>query len=314
MSRSKSKVIGITLGDPSGIGPEVTAKALSSISLRRRGHFIVIGDKQVFQKYWKKNFSSIDFCDLNLLRPNDCPPGKPNLKGAKASVEYLRTAIHLLKNKSIDSLVTAPICKETVSSIIKDFRGHTEYLAQAFGTKRVGMLFVADNLRTIIATRHIPIKNVPQEITKKSVLESIVLTDDALKKSFGIRRPKIAVCGLNPHAGEGGLLGREEITTIIPAIRSARAKGINVTEALSADTIFIKSNSDKFDAIVAMYHDQGLAPMKGLYFDKLVNLTIGLPFIRTSPAHGTAFDIAGKNKANFSSMSEAIRLAATLHA
>jgi 4-hydroxythreonine-4-phosphate dehydrogenase len=138
------------------------------------------------------------------------------------------------------------------------------------------------------------------------------LTDHALKKDFKISKPKIGVCGINPHAGEGGLLGREEITTIIPAMKKARSKKINVFGPLSADTLFIKSNSDKFDAIVAIYHDQGLAPMKGLYFDQLVNMTIGLPFVRTSPAHGTAFDIAGKNKADASSMKAAIRLAATL--
>jgi 4-hydroxythreonine-4-phosphate dehydrogenase len=300
------------LGDPSGIGPEVTARALESSELRRLGHFIVIGDKSVFRKYSKKSFSNVDICDINALDGKKYKVGTPNKAGAEASIEYLNTAINLLKSKSISSLVTAPLCKETISSVVKGFRGHTEYLADAFGRKNVGMLFVADHLKTIIATRHIPLKRVPIELTQKSLLETILLTDHALKKDFKISKPKIGVCGINPHAGEGGLLGREEITTIIPAMKKARSKKINVFGPLSADTLFIKSNSDKFDAIVAIYHDQGLAPMKGLYFDQLVNMTIGLPFVRTSPAHGTAFDIAGKNKADASSMKAAIRLAATL--
>jgi 4-hydroxythreonine-4-phosphate dehydrogenase len=192
------------------------------------------------------------------------------------------------------------------------FPGHTEYLARAFDAKRVGMMFVSNRLKTIIVTRHIPLRRVHLNVTTKNVFDTICLAEKALKQHFRIRRPKLAVCGLNPHAGEKGEIGDEEITQIIPAIRKAKQKNIIVTGPLPADTLFAPERSNKYDAIIAMYHDQGLIPIKTLYFSELVNLTVGLPFIRTSPAHGTAFDIAGKNKADPSSMAAAIKLAAEL--
>ncbi len=176
------------------------------------------------------------------------------------------------------------------------------------------MMFVGDSLRTIIVTRHIPVKKVASALNKKVIVDTICLANNALKKQFQIKNPRLAVCGLNPHAGEGGKIGREEITTIIPAIKACRQKKINVSGPFAADTLFKPSRTKDFDCIVAMYHDQGLIPVKSLYFDQVVNLTIGLPYIRTSPAHGTAFDIAGKNKADSSSMEAAIRLAIQLSA
>jgi len=208
--------------------------------------------------------------------------------------------------------VTAPVCKETICRFKPFFQGHTEFLSNAFGIKNVGMMFVAKNLRTILVTRHIPLGKVSKAINTQLVYETVSLANTTLKNQFRIKRPVIAVCGVNPHAGEGGTIGKEEINAVIPAIVKAKHNRINVQGPFAADTLFSPDISKRYDAVVAMYHDQGLIPVKTLYFTELVNLTVGLPFIRTSPAHGTAFDIAGKNRSNSSSMCEAIKLAVRL--
>ena len=238
--------------------------------------------------------------------------GTPTQDSARLSLLFLDKAIELLKHNDISALVTAPVCKEAINGLGVSFRGHTEYLAEAFHIKRYDMMFVTPKLKTIIVTRHIPIDQVSKALSIKKILDTIELTDQVLRKDFRIKSPRIGVCGLNPHAGEGGLMGKEEATKIIPAIKKARQKGINVTGPLSGDTAFYARKAEGFDTIIAMYHDQGLIPVKTLAFNQAVNLTIGLPFIRTSPAHGTAFDIAGKNKADASSMREAIQLASVL--
>ena len=216
----------------------------------------------------------------------------------------------MIKGRVADALVTAPLSKEAVSRYHKNFMGHTEYLASAFGVKNFDMMFITPHLRLTIVTRHVPLKQVPGLITQKAVFDSIVLMAKTLKEKFKIRNPKIAVLGLNPHAGEAGLLGSEDIKRILPAIRQANSQGINAKGPLPADTFFAFPKG--FDGIISMYHDQGLAPFKGLYMKELVNFTAGLPFVRTSPAHGTAFDIVGKNKADPSSMMAAIKLACEL--
>ena len=282
-SRLKSK-IGITLGDPRGIGYEVTAKALHRRDIARLADFKIIGQPTSLSRSAKK------------------------LAG-ELSLGCLKTAIQLLKNKDIDALVTAPVSKEAIMAVEPSFQGHTEFLAKAFGIKNVGMFFVTEHLRTIIVTRHIPLKNVSRAITRQNILATIELAHRSLQKQFKVSHPRVAVCGLNPHAGEGGTIGKEEIQKIIPAIQDAQKKGIHVEGPFAADTLF---SDCSYDAVVAMYHDQGLIPIKTLAFRKAVNLTIGLPFVRTSPAHGTAFDIAGKNKADPSSMIEAIKLAVRL--
>jgi 4-hydroxythreonine-4-phosphate dehydrogenase len=222
----------------------------------------------------------------------------------------LDTAIALIKEGVADALVTAPLSKESVSRYYKNFKGHTEYLAQAFGARNFDMMFIARQVRLTIVTRHVPIKDVPALITQKAVFNSIDLMAKTLKDKFKIKTPKIAVLGLNPHAGEGGLLGHEDIKHILPAIQKAKAQGINAMGPFPADTFF--AFHKPYDGIIAMYHDQGLVPLKGLYMKELVNFTAGLPFVRTSPAHGTAFDIAGKNKADPSSMLSALKLACQL--
>jgi 4-hydroxythreonine-4-phosphate dehydrogenase len=303
MSRLNKRII-ITMGDPKGIGPEIIRKALTQKSLLAKGTFIVIGDKKILGRVHR----SVEVVDV------------PYKSAGEGSLKFLDKAILLIKGGVADALVTAPLCKHAVSRYHKDFKGHTEYLVEAFEVKNFDMMFIAPHVRLTIVTRHVPLKDVPKLITQKAVFDSITLMATVLKDKFKIRDPKIAVLGLNPHAGEGGLLGPEEGKHIYPAIRKAKFKGINAVGPLSADTFFAfhssfchsRESGNPYDGIVAMYHDQGLAPLKGLYRKELVNFTAGLPFVRTSPAHGTAFDIAGKNKADPSSMSAALELALSL--
>ncbi|MFT7538098.1 MAG: 4-hydroxythreonine-4-phosphate dehydrogenase [Lysobacterales bacterium] len=297
--------IGITLGDPAGIGAEVVAKALAKRATGINANFTIIGNQLLFDRYFKKS-KNITFKSLSSRKHK---AGKSTKYSGQESIEYLDQAIRLLKDKKIDRLVTAPICKEAICLTQPKFTGHTEYLADAFKSRNVGMFFVAPKLRVQIATRHIPLKDVPNALTQKLIQDNLNLMASTLKDLYGIKCPTIAVCGLNPHAGESGIIGDDEIKTIIPAINKVKGKGYKVLGPLPADTLFQTSKFDTFDAVLAMYHDQGLIPIKTLYFDELVNLTIGLPIIRTSPAHGTAFDIAGKDKANPASMNAAIKLA-----
>jgi len=282
------------MGDPRGIGPEVIRKALAHKSLLTEGRFIVVGNKKILGRVE----SSVEVVDV------------PYKSGAQGSLKFLDKAILLIKGGSAQALVTAPLSKEAVSHYHKKFVGHTEYLAEAFGVKNFDMMFFARDVRLTIVTRHVPLKDVPKLITQKAVFDSIVLMAKTLKDKLRIRNPKIAVLGLNPHAGEGGLLGSEDVKHILPAIHKAKAHGINAVGPLPADTFFAFHSN--YDGIIAMYHDQGLAPLKGMYMKELVNFTAGLPFVRTSPAHGTAFDIAGKNWADPSSMHAALKLACEL--
>lgn len=312
MSRSATKVVGITLGDPAGIGPEVTAKALAKIFFPKHIRFLVIGDEYSWKKYPFARYKHADYCALPSSGGVDYAPGRPTAQSGEASFRFLKKSVELLKNKSIDAVVTAPLSKESVCRFERGFLGHTEYFAGSFGVKKFEMMFVTDQLKTVIVTRHVPIADVPHLITRRKVLDTILLVEESLKTQFKIKNPRIAVCGLNPHAGEGGKIGKEEIQNIIPAIEEAVKAGVKVSGPLSGDTMFVPERRRGFDAIISMYHDQGLIAMKTLFFDSVVNLTIGLPFVRTSPAHGTAFDIAGKNRADASSMAKAIELAVEL--
>lgn len=312
MSRSSNKTIGITLGDPAGIGAEVTARALANPFFRNAARFIIIGDECLFRKYFPVRYKNCTFLDADCPGAGEFKAGRPSRSTGKASLGYLQKAVALLGNKELSALVTAPVCKEAIGKTIPSFHGHTEFLAEAFHARNIGMMFVSGPLRVLLVTRHIPLEQVSRAIDAGLVFRAIRSTDTALKKYFRLKSPLIGVCGLNPHAGEGGTIGREEIRRIIPAIKRARSAGIKAEGPFPADTVFYPQNSKRFDALLAMYHDQGLIPAKALHFRKLVNLTIGLPFVRTSPAHGTAFDIAGKNKADASSMTEAIKLAVEL--
>lgn len=297
------KRIGITLGSPTGIGPEVIAKSLKNKSIRNSAEFVIFGDKKSFKKYFPKHIKDCHFVTVDQ-----------NKKCSSGCLAYnaLQKAIEAIKNREIDGLVTGPVNKKEICRFKKNFKGHTEVLADAFKVKHVGMLFVTKSLKTIITTRHLPLKNVSKHITKDLILKTIQLTHTALKKNFKIKNPVLGICGLNPHAGEQGIMGKEEINKIIPAIKKAKRMKMKCQGPFAADSLFTEKNVAQYDAIVAMYHDQGLIPVKTLYFDKVVNCTIGLPFIRTSPSHGTANDIAGKSIADPSSMSEAIKLAVQL--
>ncbi len=305
----KKKTIGITGGDPSSIAPEIIVKTLNKRSLSHGAHFIVIANENLLKSYGLRRRPNIEIIDPSPLSSQSFSIGRPNRHAAKAAMAYLEQACEMLKNKKIDSLVTAPLSKQMICSLGYNFRGHTEFLAESFMIKNYEMMFVAKSIKLVLATRHIPLKQIPEKLSKKNILKTLTLTHQALRKLFKIKKPKIALCGINPHAGEQGHMGNEERTILLPAIREALRKGISAQGPLPADTLFCPQHIKRYDGIIAMYHDQGLAPLKALYFKELVNLTIGLPFIRTSPAHGTAYDIAGKNQADETSMEQSIVLA-----
>jgi 4-hydroxythreonine-4-phosphate dehydrogenase len=271
--------IGITLGDPAGIGPEVVAKALKSGRLDRRFDYEVIGNPRT-----KRRADAADWV----------------VEGAKRCLEG-----------ELAALATAPITKELLHRAGYPFVGQTELLAHLSRTKRFAMMLTGGPLRVALVTIHAPLRDVPKLIRTRKIVEVIELSDEICRR-FGIRRPRIAVAGLNPHAGEGGLLGDEEQRVIAPAVKRAARSGIVVNGPHSADTLFYRAAHGQFDAVVAMYHDQGLAPLKLIAFDDGVNLTLGLPFVRTSPDHGTAPDIAGKGIACPNGMIAAINMAAKL--
>jgi 4-hydroxythreonine-4-phosphate dehydrogenase len=319
---------GITMGDPAGIGPEVVIKALQDKSIQRLANFLIIGNSFVMQKTaqtcrMRLMFNKIESNGQYLQRRTFhqknriiwlCDRGKmAKLVFGKSVKDYgllaldcIEVALELLKLGRIDVLVTAPVNKRTISQSGTIFKGHTEYLAKSVKIKKFAMMLIGGPFKITLVTRHIALKDVTQVLTKEKVYEAIYLTAFALKKYFGVNNVRIGVCGLNPHCGDR--LGPEETQVIRPAI--LRAKRIVTVEGpLSADAIFYSALQGKFDAIVAMYHDQGMIPLKTYAFHQGINVTLGLPFIRTSPDHGTAYDIAGKNRAHPGSMREAIKLA-----
>ena len=314
MSSSKQRIL-ITMGDPAGIGPEVTVKALSDPRISKLAHFQVVGDFFVIDKARKslRTKSEISLLDLANVRTTNFAFGIQKPAFGKAAMEYIDKALGILKNREAAALVTAPVNKSSIRSAgFKEFEGHTEYLAQMSGTKEFAMMFVGKRLKITLVTRHIALRDVASAITIDSICRTIKLTHEHLKRYFGIENPRIAVVGLNPHASDNGLFGDEEERVIIPAIRKASIGIKNIYGPFPADAVFYETLKGKFDAVVAMYHDQALAPFKTLYFNDGVNLTLGLPFVRTSPDHGTAFDIAGKGIADPTSMKEAIKLACSL--
>jgi len=292
--------IGITCGDVNGIGPEIALKAISELWTPGI-EFFPIGPEQVFDSpaAWRIPFKGT------------LTPGKITAEASKTAVAAIERAVRGCLDGELDAMVTAPICKEGLKLAGVDYPGHTEMIAELTGTKRYGMMLMGKGLRVMLATRHLPLRAVADALTKENILEAIELTGEALKW-FGLDNGRIGVCGLNPHAGDGGALGNEEATVIAPAIASARAKGFNAIGPVPADVIFYQALNKQYDAVVAMYHDQGLGPLKMHAFDCGVNLTLGLPIIRTSPDHGTAFNIAGKNIAKPESMIAAIETAIQL--
>jgi 4-hydroxythreonine-4-phosphate dehydrogenase len=321
--------IGISLGDVTGIGPEVTLKALAAESPADTTRFLIIGDaarleflnqrlslKLPLQPYTGPDAPGRFFVHnpLKEMLPADLTPGSP--AAASASLAWLEDGAHRCLRHELDALVTAPVNKEAIMHTGRPFVGQTEFLSQLAGTDRTAMMLLgADDrgrwLRVVLATTHVPLRLVPEHLTRAKVELAIELAAQACA-DLVLPQARIAVCGLNPHAGEGGELGTEEITTITPAVEAARQRNLNVCGPVAADALFYYVFKGDYEAVVAMYHDQGLVPLKMIGFESGINWTLGLPFIRTSPDHGTAYNIAGKGVANPSSMKAAIGLARQL--
>ena len=322
--------IAITMGDPAGIGPEVVVKALADPVLRHKARYIIYGMNELLSYaadlaefdvfWWRDQYGGrlrsyphdvvvVDYDQYTMLGSAIRSPSK---MGGEASMRFCLDAIEAAQKKLVDAVVTAPIAKESWKLAGYHFPGHTELFAQKTGARRHAMMFAGGPLKVVLATVHIPLMGLWGKLNIGTVFHPIELLHQTMVEWFDTPHPKIAVCGVNPHASENGQFGDEEERIISPAILMAREQGIDATGPYPPDTIFMKARDGHFDAVVAMYHDQGLIPVKLLAFDQAVNLTIGLPIIRTSPDHGTAFDIVGRNRANPGSMRAAIELAIDL--
>ena len=289
MAASAKPTIGITVGDPSGIGPEIAQKAAA--------------DSRVS-----------DVCSPVLYGPpagRSFPTGRISAESGRAAYDAIVSAVEDARAGRIAAIATAPINKEAFAAAELPWRGHTELLAHLTGALQVAMMFHSATLRVVLATVHIPLAEVPRALTRESLEAIITLTASELPR-FGWPSPRLALAGLNPHAGEHGLMGAEEELVLVPAVEASRARGITIEGPLPADTVFVRAMRGEFDAVIACYHDQGLIPVKLVAFGQAVNVTLGLPIIRTSVDHGTAFDIAGRGAADPSSMIHAVLLAAKL--
>ncbi len=313
---SKKPKIGISMGDPNGISPEIIVKAVNSPEVSGACTPVIFGSGEILESAAKLTGLKINcgIFDPSDFKTADLKPCRVDKKAGEASLSYIRQAVKAAMSGEIDAIVTAPISKESTHLAGSKFPGHTEMLKELTGAKEAVMMFEGGKFRVVLVTIHNALREVPKLVTKERVLSVINITHRALISQFKIPEPKIVVCGLNPHAGESGAFGDEEIKYIAPAVAEARRMGITVTGPLPADTLFYYANEGKWDAVVAMYHDQGLIPFKMLNFNVGVNLTLGLPIIRTSPDHGTAFNIAWKGVADPSSMIAAVSVAARLAA
>jgi len=318
-------IIAVTMGDPFGIGPEIILKSLSDDDIRKRAGYLILGSRQAIE--WNATRLGIPWEGKAIDEPGHAVAGeisifddgkfewhkgsigKSTRGGGAASGRWIIQATELSLSHTCNAMVTAPISKEALWKSGHKFQGHTEFLAHMTDAPRAVMMLVGEGLRVALVTTHTALKDVPSLITKANVLVTILITNTALADLMGMERPRIGVCALNPHAGEGGLFGDEESREIAPAIDQARDRGVDCTGPFPADTLLYKAWKGEFDAVVAMYHDQGLVSLKLIAFETGVNVTLGLPIIRTSPDHGTAYDIAGKGIADPRSMKEAIKLA-----
>ncbi len=321
MNQSKP-VIGISCGDLNGIGLELIIKTFSDARILDHCTPVIFASNKAVNFYRKSvpetsfNFQNIK--DFNRISPKQVNlfncweeevsinPGQLSDAGGKYAILSLQTAVAALKQKQIDGLVTAPIHKKNIQSVDFNFTGHTPYLKHIFGVNDVVMMLCAGQFRVALVTEHVPVADVAKNITKEKILSKLTIIHQSLQKDFGIDKPRIAVLGLNPHAGDEGLVGNEEETIIKPAIKEAKNNNMLVVGPYSADAFFARRSFEKFDAVLAMYHDQGLIPFKALAIGEGVNYTAGLAGVRTSPDHGVAFDIAGKDKADTSSFITAV--------
>ena len=329
-NNSALPVIGITMGDPTGIGPEIITKALSMKEPFQFCRPVVFGDREVLSRAIQiQNLSAtleiiekvpeggyspgkIFLFSLSQLKKDSLHFGQPDRACGEAMVRYIDEAVKWVRIGKLDAITTCPINKQAMNAAGYSFPGHTELLAHLVGASAVAMMFLGSRWKIVLVTTHLPLKDVSKWITADRVLSTLRLTDEEMKKYFGIPRPKIAVLGLNPHSGEEGLLGEEEKREILPAIAEAKSLGMDVEGPFPADSFFGLSGRYSFDVVVSMYHDQGLIPIKMTDFKEAVNFTLGLPFIRTSVDHGTAYDIAGRGLADPTNLVKAILVAANL--
>ncbi len=318
--------VAVTLGDINGIGPEVSLKAVLARGRRRHVRFILVGDPAIAGQTAR----ACGVLPLPVIGDPGTPfrgpaavwmpPGTPRLTSrpgavrsdaARAAAHWIAAAVKGCLDGGFDAMTTAPICKEGLARAGIPFPGHTEMIADLTATRRFAMMLCGGGLRVVLATRHIPLRDVPRAVTRAVVIEAAAMAAEALPW-LGASGGGVAVCGLNPHAGDGGAIGREEIEIVRPAIRAAQRRGLPVSGPYPADTVFHEAIAGRFAAVVALYHDQGLAALKTVAFDEGINITLGLPIVRTSPDHGTAFGIAGRGVANAGSMAAALDLAADL--
>jgi len=321
-------IIGITMGDPVGIGPEIILLSLCKPSIYNVCRPLVIGDFQILAAAKKcvrsklhiksvidpdeglYKIGSIDLLNLSEIVPDKVLWGNPTIETGRAMIRYIKAASDLATKGRIAAMVTCPINKMAMQIAGYHYNGHTELLAERTRSENFAMMLAGNRLRVVLVTIHVPLKEVPSLLSEQKVLLTIKLTWQTLHERFGLKTPRIAVAGLNPHAGEGGMFGNEEKTIITPAIYDARNQGFDVTGPLPPDTVFYQAANGRYDAVVSMYHDQGLIPFKLIHFNDGVNITIGLPIIRTSVDHGTAYDIAGTGTADPGSLVAAITMAA----
>tara|TARA_A100001015_G_scaffold225132_1_gene254056 strand:- start:11225 stop:12208 length:984 start_codon:yes stop_codon:yes gene_type:complete len=322
---NKKYILGFSMGDPYGIGPQITLDAIMHLKKYKTFIPVIFGSKNIFNRpFYKKRYENLSMSDYNVpnLSENeiyfvdcgDCPEtsiNKPSKKGGELSRRYIEKATEFALNSQIDALVTAPISKESLELSGSSFTGHTTMLKSLTNTDKVSMVFHSPKLNVVLATIHLPISEVSTNLTEQTCNQAI---DSAilLMKLLGQNSPKIAVAGLNPHASENGLFGHEEKTVIEPSINNYQKKAIAISGPYSGDTIFLRASKGEFDVVVAMYHDQGLIPIKLLGFHDAVNITLGLPFVRTSPDHGTAFEIVYSDKVSAESMIAAVNCALKL--
>jgi 4-phospho-D-threonate 3-dehydrogenase / 4-phospho-D-erythronate 3-dehydrogenase len=319
-------ILALTLGDPAGVGPEVVLKALADPEVSRRCRPLVIGDRGILERaaawlgvspVWEEVESPAEgkyapdtftLLDLANAPAEACPPGRISRVAGAAAVEYVCRACDLALSGQVEAVVTAPLNKESMNLAGHHYAGHTELLAERTGAQRVSMLLVGPKLRVVHVSTHVALEEAVRRVERQRIGQVIDLAHESCRL-LGIEQPRIAVAGLNPHAGEGGLFGDQEAREIVPAVQAARARGLDVSDPQPPDTVFLRAVNGAYDIVVAMYHDQGHIPMKLLAFDSGVNVSVGLPIIRTSVDHGTAFDIAGTAKAREESMLAAIEVA-----
>jgi len=305
------KTVAITMGEPGGIGPEIALKGIASALKAERFTPLLIGDPEVFEQASRLTGIKLEVEIESTGSAFGFKKGSSTATGGEASAKAIKKAADLALSGKADAIVTAPISKEALGLAGLKWPGHTEMLAELTGAREFSMMLMGKGLRVMLVTIHTSLKNVPVLITRESVLKTIRLAAKACRM-LGLRETRIGICGLNPHAGEAGMFGDEELKHIIPAIQEAIGEGIQASGPHPADTVFHRAINKEFDMVVSMYHDQGLGPLKTLAFESGINVTVGLPIIRTSPDHGTAYDIAWENKAAPLSMEMAIRAALRL--